>query len=125
MRVVGIGTRIIDFLIDTVVVLLFSYLVNRASNFYQYYWGFSGVSAWTIFAVVLVVYYIVSEGFFGTTLGKRASISKVVDKNGKRPNFMQIVVRSIVRVFPLDFVFIPFTDRTLHDIASQTFVVEK
>ncbi|WP_447640966.1 MULTISPECIES: RDD family protein [Chitinophagaceae] len=125
MRTVGIGTRVIDFLIDTSVVLLISYLLNRTSNFYQYYWKFSGFSALTIFSVVLVIYYIISEGIWGTTLGKKASISKVVNKSGQRPHFLQVIVRSIVRLFPLDFILIPFTERTLHDIASGTYVVER
>ena len=125
MRVVGIGTRIIDFLVDTSIVLLGSYLLNRANNFYQFYWRVSGFSTLTIFCTVLVVYYTVSEGLSGTTLGKKASISKVVDSQGLRPGFLQVVIRSVVRLFPLDFIFIPFTDRTLHDIASKTYVVEK
>ncbi|PZP51403.1 MAG: hypothetical protein DI598_03340 [Pseudopedobacter saltans] len=125
MRVVGIGTRIIDFLVDTIVILLISYLFNRTSNFYQYYWNFSGISYWQVYCVVTVLYYIIGEGLFKTTLGKKASISKVVNSKGEKPSFLQIVVRSIVRLFPLDFIFIPFTDRTLHDIASKTFVVEK
>ncbi|MFT4203476.1 MAG: RDD family protein [Chitinophagaceae bacterium] len=125
MRTVGIGTRIINFIVDTAIVSLVSYLLNRANDFYQYYWKFAGFSGLTIFCVVSVVYYTISEGLFGTSLGKKASISKVVDKGGRRPNFLQIVVRSLVRLFPLDFVSIPFTDRTLHDIASGTYVVEK
>lgn len=125
MRVVGIGTRIISFLVDTIVILILSYALNRVNDFYEFYWKFSGFSGLTIFCVVLFVYYIVSEGLFGTTLGKKASISKVVNKDGKRPDFLQIMVRSIVRLFPLDFILIPFTDRTLHDIASKTYVVER
>ncbi len=125
MRVVGVGTRIIDFLIDTTIIFLLSYALNRVNDFYQYYWSFKGFSGITIFCVLLVVYYIISEGLFGTTLGKKASMSKVVDKDGKRPNFLQVIVRSVVRLFPLDFILIPFTDRTLHDIASKTFIVEK
>lgn len=125
MRVVGVGTRIIDFLVDTVLVLLISYLINRGSNFYQYYWKFSGIAFWQIFSAVLVVYYIIGEGLIGTTLGKKASISKVVNSKGQKPSFLQVVVRSVVRLFPLDFIFIPFTDRTLHDIASKTFVIER
>lgn len=125
MRIVGVGTRVIDFLVDTSCILLISYLISRANDFYQYYWKFSGVKYYQIFSLVLVVYYIISEGLIKTTLGKKASMSKVVNKNGGNPSFLQIVVRSIVRLFPLDFLFIPFTDRTLHDIASRTFVVDK
>lgn len=125
MRVVGIGTRVIDFVVDTTVILLISYLLNRTSNFYQYYWKFSGIPYWQIFCGVLILYYIVCEGLFKTTLGKKASISKVVNSQGQRPHFLQILVRSFVRLFPLDFLFIPFTDRTLHDILSKTYVVEK
>lgn len=125
MRVVGIGTRIIDFLVDTTIILLLSYFANRANNFYAYYWKFSNIPYWTIFCIVLVVYYIIGEGLLGTTLGKKASISKVVNRNGQRPSFLQIIVRSMVRIIPLEFVLIPFTDRTLHDIVSKTYVVEK
>lgn len=125
MRVVGIGTRIISFLVDTTIIFLIAYLLNRTNNFYMFYWKYSGFSSLTIFAITLVVYYLISEGVFGNSLGKKASLSKVVDKDGKRPNFFQIVIRSIVRLIPIDFVWIPFTDRTLHDIISKTYVIEK
>jgi hypothetical protein len=57
-------------------------------------------------------------------LGKLASYSKVVNNAGKRPNILQILIRSLIRLTIIDMFFIPFLDKTLHDYCSKTNVVE-
>ncbi|HXL54878.1 MAG TPA: RDD family protein, partial [Chitinophagaceae bacterium] len=61
---------------------------------------------------------------FSRTPGKWLSLSKVVNKKGKKTSFLQILLRSIVRLTIIDCFFIPFLDKPLHDYVSKTEVVE-
>ena len=56
--------------------------------------------------------------------GKWLSYTKVVDKKGLKPGFIQIFLRSIVRLTIIDCFFIPFLNKPLHDYVSSTEVVE-
>lgn len=125
MKVVGVGTRVLNFLVDTTIILILSYILNKVNTFYVSFWHFRGFAFWKIFSVVLVIYYLLGEGMFGKTLGKKFTYTVIVKKDGSKASFGQIFIRSIVRLIPIDFMLIPFTDRTLHDIASNTYVIEK
>ncbi len=124
MKYVGIGTRVLNFIVDTLLVFLISYLVFRFNAFYVYYYHSEGMPWYLYFWITMVVYYLLFELIFSRTPGKWLSMSKVVNKAGKRPAIWQILIRSVVRVIPLDCFFIPFIDRTLHDYVSGTAVVE-
>ncbi len=130
MKTVGIGTRVLNFLIDTIIIFFISYLISKINLWYaeqyriaevkfNYYYPFS-----TIFFFVLFVYYTIMELLFSRTIGKFLSYSKVVNEKGKRPNIFQILVRSTIRLTIIDMFFIPFLDKTLHDYLSKTNVVE-
>ena len=73
---------------------------------------------------MVVVYYLFFETLFKRTPGKWLSFSKVVNNNGGKPAFWQILVRSVIRLTIIDCFFIPFLDKTLHDYLSKTEVVE-
>lgn len=130
MREVGIGTRTINFIVDTVIISLFTSFVYRWWQFRVYYYheyflvSNNFYALWLFFAIVLLIYYIFFEGIFARTPGKWLSFSKVVNKNGKSPNFLQVVLRSVIRLTVIDCFFIPFLDKTLHDYLSKTNVVE-
>jgi uncharacterized RDD family membrane protein YckC len=125
MKYVGIGTRVLNFIIDTLLVFAISLLCNRARQFYVYYYQATPWPFYYFFWLIMVVYYFIFESFFGRTPGKWLTMSKVVNDKGSRPAIWQVFVRSILRVtLIIDCLFIPFTDRTLHDFASKTGVVE-
>jgi uncharacterized RDD family membrane protein YckC len=124
MKQVGIGTRVLNFLVDTLLIFLLSYFAYRGVSFYAFYYHTEGYPWYYFFWATMVVYYFIFELIFTRTPGKWMSISKVVNLQGKRPASWQILVRSIVRVIPIDAFFIPFLDKTLHDYISKTAVVE-
>jgi uncharacterized RDD family membrane protein YckC len=130
MKTVGIGTRVLNFLIDTIVIFIISYLISKINQWYAQQYKIAGVTFkyyynfGTIFFAVLFVYYTVMELLFARTIGKFLSYSKVVNAEGKKPNFFQILFRSIIRLTIIDMFFIPFLDKTLHDYFSKTNVVE-
>ncbi len=124
MNNVGIGTRALNFVIDTLLIFLISYFSYRTSSFYEFYYHSVDIPFYYFFWGTMVVYYFLFESIFTRTPGKWLSVSKVVNKNGKRPAIWRIAIRSIIRVLPIDCFFIPFLDKTLHDYASGTIVVE-
>ncbi len=130
MNKVGIGTRVLNFLVDTLVIFLISYIISKINEYYaeqfklrnahfKYYFNFG-----YLFFVVLFFYYFLAELFFKRTIGKLISFTKVVSHSNTKPNVLQILIRSLVRLIIIDMFFIPFLDKTLHDYLSKTEVVE-
>ena len=124
MKKVGIGTRVLNCLIDTTIIFLLSYFASEGWKFYVFYWHYTYISFPWFFSSILFLYYLLFESLFSRTPGKWLSISKVVNAKGAKPNFFQIVLRSLVRLTVIDAFFLPFLDKTLHDYVSKTEVVE-
>lgn len=129
MKSVGIGTRIINFLVDTTIIFFISYIILKINQHYaqqykirgfefKYYFNFG-----YLFFTVLFFYYFLSELLFKKTIGKLVSFTKVVSNKGK-PNILQVLIRSLVRLTIIDMFFFPLFDKTLHDYLSKTNVVE-
>jgi len=124
MKQVGVGTRVVNFIIDTAVVFIIAYIASKTWNWYVFHWRYPFLNfGWFFFGSVFV-YYTIAEGLFGRTLGKLVSYTKVVNKQNKKPSFVQILLRSILRITIIDLFFIPFIDKPLHDYGSKTEVVE-
>jgi len=121
---VGIGTRVLNFIVDVLLITALSFAVFKAWQFYAYYYHILFFPFYYFFWCIWVLYYFVFESIFGRTPGKWLSVSKVVSKKGGRPNILQYMVRSVSRLILIDAFFIPFLDKTLHDYVSATEVVE-
>lgn len=124
MNRVGIGTRTLNFLVDTFIVFWIGYLLFKIHNWYVFYYGIKPYNYAWFFWSVLFVYYFLFETFFARTPGKWISYSKVIDVQGKKPNMRSVFIRSLIRLTIVDMFFIPFLDKTLHDYVSKTEVVE-
>src|SRR5690242_5061530 len=124
MKRVGIGTRVLNFIVDTILVFVIGFFAHKVNSFYAYYYHSFYLQFYIWFYMALVVYYTVFEAIFKRTPGKWLSFSKVVNNKGGKPSFLQILIRSLVRLTIIDCFFIPFLDKTLHDYLSKTEVVE-
>ena len=124
MKKVGTGTRTLNFIVDSFLILLLAYTTYKIQNWYVYYYRTHYFKFGWHFFGVLFVYYTFFESIFARTPGKWLSISKVVDEKGNKPGFIAIVIRSLTRLILIDMFFIPFLDKTLHDYFSKTEVVE-
>src|SRR4051812_3849669 len=124
MKLVGIGTRTLNFIIDILCISLIAYILFQVNNWYVFYWHHTHYNFAWFFYPVLVIYYLVFESIFSRTPGKWLTITKVVTKTGKRPSFLQVLLRSFTRLILIEFLLIPFYNKTLHDIISGTEVVE-
>ncbi len=120
----GIGIRILNFLVDTLLIFFISYIVSHIHNWYVIYYHVRYFNFGWFFFGTLFIYYTFFETIFSRTPGKWLSFSKVVNSNNERPSFMAICIRSLTRLTIIDLFFIPFLDQPLHDYISKTKVVE-
>ena len=95
----------IDLIMISVITLLYLFFLNKGpfvQNKGFPYWDISKI--WIFQLVIYTLYFLFCEYYFGTTLGKRLLGFRL---EGKR-NFMNIFIRTIVRLIPfepLSFVF--------------------
>lgn len=125
MNKTGIGTRVLNFIVDTIFISLISFGVYKLWQFYAFYYGIIYFPYYMFFWAVLFLYYFIFEAISARTPGKWISFSKVVQTNGKKPNILQVFIRSLIRLTIIDCFFYPFLEKTLHDYLSKTDVVEK
>lgn len=124
MNEVGIGTRVLNFLVDTILIAFIAYGFYKWYMFYVMYYAYRPIQYYLFFYATIIVYYFIWESLCSRTPGKFISMSRVRSSNGKRPAIYQTFLRSILRLTLIDPFFIPFLDRPLHDALSKTRVVE-
>ncbi len=77
----------------------------------------------------MLIYYIPLEGFFGFTVGKLITGTRVVTENGGKPRWGQIVGRTFARFIPFEALSVLFWNdkerRGWHDSLSKTCVVRR
>lgn len=123
MKATGEGTRILNFIVDTLIIFLVAVLLMRFWNWYVFYWGYMPLNFGWFFFGFLFLYYFLWESFTGRTPGKMVSMTRVVNEQGRKPGIGAIFIRSVVRLFLPDLFFLPFLGMTLHDYLSKTRVV--
>ena len=124
MRKVGEGTRILNFFIDTLIVFILAFAINKGWTFYVRYWGYPYLNFGWIFFGTMFVYYSFFEIIFQRSPAKWFSYTKVVNLQGTRAAIWRIFLRSLARITIIDLFFIPFLGKPLHDWISGTEVVE-
>ena len=124
MKTVGDGTRILNFIIDTLIIFTLSFFMYKAWTWYVVYWNYPYYGFSWFFFGFLFIYYLFFETLFSRTPGKWVSYSKVVSSNGTKPSFTMLLVRSLVRIVVIDMFFIPVLGKPLHDYLSKTRVVQ-
>lgn len=121
---VGIGTRILNFLVDIILIFLLAYVAFKIHKWYVFYYKITYINFGWFFFGTMFFYCLLFETFFAKTPGKWFTQTKVVNLSGNKPSFFAIVLRSFIRLTIIDVFFIPFIDKTLHDYVSKTVVVE-
>lgn len=124
MKEVGIGSRVINFIVDTILIFFISFGLYKWWTFYVVYWEFKYFPFYIFFAATIVVYYTIFEFISSRTAGKYLSMTQVRNDAGGRPAWYQFIVRSVIRLTIIDCFFIPLLGRPLHDVLSKTRVVE-
>jgi len=76
-------------------------------------------------ALTGIFYYGLQEHYTGRTIGKYITKTKVVMRDGSKPSFKTILLRSLCRFIPFEAVTFLFGESTgLHDTISKTRVIE-
>ena len=112
----------IDFVISSILavaVLYALYLIvpSESLSFENYFIVFA------IYLGVRFLYYLGFESIYGRTPGKYQTLTKVVDKDGNKPTFIQLIIRNISRFISI-LSGITDEERALHDQVSNTYVVQ-
>lgn len=78
---------------------------------------------------VMLLYYIAMEGFFGFTVGKLVTGTRVVNEAGGKPRWGQVVGRTFARLIPFEPFSVLFSSgkqrRGWHDSLPKTYVVRR
>ena len=78
-----------------------------------------------LFAVILILYYVLFELITGSTIGKYITGTKVITANGGKPTIFNILIRTLCRFIPFEaLTFLGPRTIGLHDIFSNTLVVD-
>ncbi len=76
--------------------------------------------------VTMFIYYLATEAIFARSFGKYVTGTVVVMKDGSKPGFQTILIRTVNRLIPFEFLtFFKNGARGWHDSNSQTYVVNK
>ena len=122
----GAGIRFLNRITD-VIVMMFIVISNLRTFAFFFRSSFNPKSYWELYLAeifFLVVYYLLLEGIFNTTAGKCATNTVIVNENGERPHFGQILGRTFARLIPLEAIsFLGADARGWHDTLSNTYVV--
>ena len=124
MKIVGDGTRALNFFIDTLLVFLLAFICIRIWDWYVVYWGYTHYKFGWFFFSIQFIYYFFFETLFARTPGKWLSYSKLVNLEGKKPGIFWVFIRSITRIIFIDMFFIPLLGKPLHDYTSKTTVIQ-
>ena len=128
--------RFLNFILDLFFIYLFSSIVYNLACFVEFQGDFKYYSDWIdsfdmsqrfLFRMVLwFFYYGLTEQLLNRSFAKFFTKTIVVLEDGSKPRFFDIIVRTTVRLFPLEQLsFLKGRDLALHDDYSKTFVVKK
>ena len=126
-QLAGGDIRIFNFLIDTVLIILFTWggtIAFTLENSSMLKLDENLSIPW-IFISVFIFYYTLLEFYFGKTVGKFFTHTSVISDNGKKPTFEKIIIRSIARLIPLEPISCLIKDKAYgwHDNLSKTIVI--
>ena len=118
--------RIINLLIDTMVVgiltLFVIIILDYAGINFKFISTKSNIKI--IFIVIQICYYLILEYTLNKTIGKFITHSKVVNLDFSKPNFFQLIIRTVIRFVPFEFLSFINMGKGWHDLLSKTLVIE-
>ena len=128
-------TRALNFLIDIIFIKITITILYVISGFIpfgeQYYslldWfdSFDDAQNFLLGSAVMFAYYLILEMAFARSIGKYFTKTIVVISDGSRPKPINILSRTLIRIFPLEyFSFLRGRKPGWHDEHSGTFVVK-
>jgi len=123
-QIAGRPTRIANYAIDQTV-FVFIILAHQQAGMNINLADLQHASPSLLFYLMMVntVYYAITEILFSKSLGKLITRTHVVDSEGEKPGFLSIIIRSLCRNLPFEFVSFLIFPLGWHDQLSKTRVV--
>lgn len=119
-------TRFIHFIVDTIafviLTIIFAFVLGLFINPTDQ--SLMNLMGYLMLAAGFFGYYVFMETKFQKTIGKFITKTKVVNKNGTRPEVGDIVRRTFCRLIPFDRVSFLFTPNGFHDKLSDTTIIK-
>lgn len=113
--------RIVNYLIDLAIVIILIYVLG---NFFEIlHYGRLTTFGFLSFFISYFMYYVFMEYCFQRTVGKFITKTKVVTKEGEKPELYTIIIRTVCRFIPYDSYSYVYTDKGFHDYSSDTSVI--
>lgn len=118
MKTIDKGIRATNYLVDMTIILTI-YIVILL--FY-----YSAIEMLYVYYLLKFLYYLIMESIFRQTLGKMITKTTVVKKDGRPANSLNILIRSTMRLIPIDTIsYLLGTERGFHDVLSSTKLIRK
>ena len=121
------GKRFLNFIVDIISIYILTYIIGfifGAVGLGDSLQNFIANDSYLFGILVYLAFYIFFEGIWQRTPGKYVTKTKVVDKDGQKPDFANIIGRSLCRCIPFEpFSFFGNYPTGWHDTISKTFVV--
>ena len=115
-------TRFLNFIIDTIVWFIIVAILTNALDAKD---PIQMAVGYFIFFASYIGYYALMETKYQKTIGKWITKTKVVNKNGTKPEGGAILRRTFCRLIPFDRISFLFTPNGFHDRLSDTIVIKE
>jgi uncharacterized RDD family membrane protein YckC len=118
--------RFANYFIDRVIIILLSFLAGVVIALNGYYATISTLESYLLSYTLIIMYFSLMEGLTGRTVGKFVTGTIVVNENGFKPEFSQIIGRTFCRLIPFEaFSFLGESHSGWHDTISKTKVIKR
>ncbi len=128
------GKRFVNYIIDGIFFMIFCLLFGAglgiavaiiSPSSVSFFEHDNKVFNYLLTIVAGLIYYSILEYTTGRTIGKFITKTRVVNENGKKPDFKTILIRSLCRFIPFEqFSFFSSDNTGLHDKISKIRVIE-
>ena len=117
------SVRVLNFIIDTIVILTIMFLISYGTYFiYPEILDDNSIVFDIFYFTIFFSYYFFFEALTGRTVGKIVTKTIVVNRDGNKPNSISVIIRTLFRLIPFDGFTYLFGSRGLHDLVSKTTV---
>jgi len=124
---VGSLTRFINLVIDTICIYILEVTLMYFYGYFSVIANLNG-SIFLIFIILVigyVSYYVFMETKYQKTIGKFITKTKVVTKDGLKPSLNEIIIRTLLRLIPIDYISFLLSPNGFHDRLSDTTLIKE
>lgn len=118
------GKRFLNYILDFIFYLVFAFVLGIVTAIIGLGATVQAINDILLGFIIMIVYYVFLEAIFGKTIAKFITRTKVVTRDGQKPNLKVILVRTLCRFIPFEaFSFLGDKPIGWHDSISKTIVV--